>query len=67
MRHHEVMYLPDGAMPPAHDWMLLEVDGRQVLALRESAPLTPALLEEAWAGYRLLVSDGHLQPVGHLS
>lgn len=63
---HEVMYLPDDAMPPEHDWMLVEVDGRQVLALRETVPLTPALLEEAWAGYRLLVGSGDLQPVGHL-
>lgn len=67
MRRYEVMYLSDEAMPTGHDWMLLEVDEHQVLALRKSAPLTPALLEEAWAGYRLLadVAAPQPQPVCH--
>lgn len=32
-----VKFVPDEALPEGHDWMLLEVDGRRHLVIRESS------------------------------
>lgn len=53
---HKVTFVDDGRMPEGHDWMIVETDEGYVCLLRRSR-VCPAVLEEAWAGYRTLVAD----------
>ena len=57
MLHHAVRFVPDQALPVGHDWMLLEVDGRRHLVVRESRAET-ALLDASHALAELV-------PLGH--
>jgi hypothetical protein len=53
---HEVHFIRDDEMPEGHDWMLLEV-GDEVHCLVRRSRICEYVLEDAWAGYRQLVSS----------
>jgi hypothetical protein len=53
---HEVHFIRDDEMPDGHDWMLLEV-GDEIHCLVRRSRICEHVLEDAWAGYRQLVSS----------
>lgn len=52
-RYYRVSFVDDVEMPDDKDWLIVEVDDEVYCVVRESR-LCPAVLEEAWAGYRRL-------------
>lgn len=47
-----VKFVGDNDLPAGHDWLLARTAGRTLLFIRE-ASMSPQVLEEAWAGFRL--------------
>lgn len=54
MAHHTVTFVDDEALS-GHDWALLEIEGDVYFVVKRSA-VTPDVLEEGWAAYRLLTA-----------
>jgi predicted DNA-binding transcriptional regulator len=52
---HHVRFMCDKEMPDGHDWLLVEAEDRVICIVRRSM-VSPKVLEEAWAGYRLLAA-----------
>lgn len=52
---HEVQFVDDQEMPDGHDWLLIDTGRAMICAVRHSR-LCPEVLEEAWAGYRLMAA-----------
>ena len=52
---HSVQYVDRSAMPPGHSWLLVQQGGDVVLFL-DDAGVCADVLEEAWAGYRLMIA-----------
>ena len=51
---HAVRFVGDEVLPGDAHWLVAQVDG-QTYCLLERSHICPAVLEEAWAGYRALV------------
>lgn len=54
MQFHKICLIGQDDLPAGYEWAVVEHDGRITIFITQAA-LTPEVLEEAWAGYRLLV------------
>ena len=56
---HSVRFVDPEVLPAGHQWMMIrDEDGIYVFVGRPF--VFPRVLEEAWAGYRLLMRRAHL-------
>lgn len=61
MQFHRIQLIADDGLPGGCDWVLVEHDEQITLFIKEHA-LTPDILQEAWAAYRLLTEPRHPRP-----
>lgn len=61
MQFHKICLIGQDDLPAGHEWAMVEHDGRITLFITE-AGLRPRVLEEAWAGYRMLTKPRGPQP-----
>lgn len=56
---HEIRFVSDEAMPPGHDFVLVQCGARDYVILYRESAITPKVLEDSWAAFRALAADPH--------
>lgn len=55
MNNYRVVFVSDQALPEGQDWAIVECGDETVCVMKQSR-ISPDMLEEAWAAYRILLS-----------